>query len=185
MLRLPKWPKVSAPQCMAEESFAVSDRVVKGLLPVLGDWRGLVGAGRRQIAGRLEDEGVPLADVVGLEEPSVLGCHDLEAMFLADISQDALGVAELVSVPRDHRVLETGALREKKDLLAARLRPGERSSRGLDPQQGGATGQQPLTTIQFGRDHQNPLMSSLCRVVEPGSHCIPPFYPSRDGKETG
>ena len=88
----------------------------------------LVVAGLRQVARGLEGEGVPLADLVGVEQPAVLRGDDLEAVLLADLGQDPLGQAELAVLAGDDRVLEPGALGEEENLLrapllAARARP--------------------------------------------------------------
>ena len=84
--------KVSVAQCMPTKPLPPRDGVEERLLAVLRHRLAvLVGARGGQVAGRLEGEGVPLADLVGVEEAAVLGGDDLEAVLLADLGQDPLG----------------------------------------------------------------------------------------------
>src|SRR6185312_12476774 len=120
----------------------------EGLLAVRGD-RGfvLVLPHGRQVARGLEGEGVPLADLVGVEQPAVFRGDDLEAVLLADLGQDALGQAELLALAGDHRVLEPGALGEEQDLLRGALRGGSYLAPGPGAEQGGPRGAEHLTTV--------------------------------------
>ena len=73
----------------------------KACLPALLIGGLLVGLLLGEVAGRVEDEGVPLADAVGLKEASVLRGGDVEPLLLADLGEDALGQAELVPLAGD------------------------------------------------------------------------------------
>ena len=133
------------------EALAAPDRIVEGLLAVGRDRRVLVVAGRRQVSGGLEDERVPLADLVGFKQSAVLGCDDLESVLLADLGQDPFGQSRLVAFAGDHRMLEARALGEEQDLLAGSLGLGQQAVDRPGAQPGRARGQQPLTTIQVTR----------------------------------
>ncbi len=99
----------------ADEPLAAGDGVEERLLAVLRHRLAvLVGALGGEVAGGLEGEGVPLADLVGVEEGAVLGGDDLEAVLLAQVGQDPLGVAQLACFPGDDRVLEARALGEEE-----------------------------------------------------------------------
>ena len=85
----------------ADEALAAADGVVEGLFTVGREGRCAVGARHVQVARRVKGEGVPLADLVGFEERSVLGGDDLEAMFLAGLDQGPLGESQVsLPVPR-------------------------------------------------------------------------------------
>ena len=89
----------------AHEALAGADGVIECLFSFGGDRRVLVAAGSCQVAGRLKHEDIPLADLVGLEHPPVLGCHDLEAGLLGDVGKDLRGVRRLVAMLGNHGVL--------------------------------------------------------------------------------
>jgi hypothetical protein len=97
-------------------------------------------AGGGQVSGGLEGEGVPLADLVGVEQATVLGGDDLEAVVLADLGEDAFGVAQLGTLSGDDGVLEPRALGEEQDLLGAPLIRGEKAVHRARAEHGGAGG---------------------------------------------
>ena len=90
-----RWsPKVSVAQCIPTNPLPDSMASKNAFRPSAEIGGVLVGRpGLGEVAGGLEGEGVPLADLVGVEHPAVLGGDDLEAVLLADLGQDPLGQA--------------------------------------------------------------------------------------------
>jgi len=75
-----------------------------------------IGAFARQIAGRIESEGVELVDVA-VEHRAVLAANHLESGLLPPLEHELFGNAQRVVLARNRRMLVARAAREIKHFL--------------------------------------------------------------------